>query len=43
MQGKENKLPRGEAINLLALKDAYKLYDHIELKGNKWVTGHVSF
>jgi retron-type reverse transcriptase len=43
MQGKENKLTRGEAINLLALKDAYKLYDHIELKGNKWVTGHVSF
>lgn len=37
MQDKKNKVARKETINLLALKDAYELYDHIELKGSKWI------
>jgi hypothetical protein len=43
MQNKKNKLPCKKAINLLALKDAYELYNHIELKGSKWITTHKSF
>jgi len=43
MKGKKDKIARKEAIDLLALKDAYKLQEQMELKGNKWIASQKPF
>lgn len=43
MKGKKDKIARQEAIDLLALKDAYELQEHMELKGSKWIASQKPF
>lgn len=43
MKGKKDKITRKEAIDLLALKDAYELQEQIELKGSKWIASQKPF
>ena len=43
MKDKKDKIARQEAIDLLALKDAYELQEHMELKGSKWITSQKPF
>lgn len=35
MQNKKGKIVSKKSISLLAIKDAYELYNYVELKGNK--------
>lgn len=43
MRGKKDKIACKESITLLAIKDAYELHDHIELKGGKWINNQKPF
>jgi hypothetical protein len=43
LKGKKDKTLQKKAINTLALQDAHKLKDFIELKGNKWIFGQEPF
>ena len=43
MQGKKDKIACKESINLLVIKDAYELHDHIELKGSNWINNQKPF
>ena len=43
LQNKKDKIARKKTIDLLALKDAYELQDHIKLKENKWIANQEPF
>lgn len=43
MKDEKDKETRKEAIDLLALKDAYALQEEIKLKGNKWIASQKPF
>jgi retron-type reverse transcriptase len=43
LKGKKDKSTRKEAINLLALRDAYEIQDQVKLSGNKWIFSQEPF
>ena len=43
LKGKKDKIACKEAVNLVALKDAYELQEQMELKGSKWIASQKPF